>query len=356
MKRLDFYLIKEMVVPFLIGTIAVVLMFQANTLIYLMKTFSLQNVPLGAIAQYIAYKTPGFLNMTLPVGMALASSLAISRLARESELTAMRSAGVPILRVVLPILVIGGIVAWANFLVVERLIPPGERAARRLAQDVGVLASVPDFRSNVVVNLSNYTVNVGNVARQGEKLFLSRVVLIERPRADEVWLYQAESGVYEAGRWRLSKPFLFVLRGENLLTAKPADDIVIDEPISIPDQFQETAVEEKTAEELRASIVQARRTGQPAERMEVLYHVKYSVPVSCLVFALTGPVFAVAFARSGAFVGVLLSIALVMLYYNAFVISTEILGRNGWVSPWLAAWLPNLLFFALALVAMRRLE
>lgn len=75
MKTLDRYIIRELIVPFLIGTVAVVLMFQANTLIYMMKTYSVSNVPPLALAQIILYKTPDFLRMTLPVGMALASSL-----------------------------------------------------------------------------------------------------------------------------------------------------------------------------------------------------------------------------------------------------------------------------------------
>ena len=66
MKTLDRYIYRELVVPFLIGTIAVVLMFQANMLIYLFKNFSLSNVPTLAVLDMILYKTPYFLNMTLP--------------------------------------------------------------------------------------------------------------------------------------------------------------------------------------------------------------------------------------------------------------------------------------------------
>jgi lipopolysaccharide export system permease protein len=53
---------------------------------------------------------------------------------------------------------------------------------------------------------------------------------------------------------------------------------------------------------------------------------------------------------------VLLSIILVMAYYNAFIASTEIFGRNGWVPPLAAAWIPNLIFGLMGLIALRRLE
>ena len=94
MKKLDWYMLKELTVPFLIGTVAVLLMFQANQFIYLFKSVSLQNVPFSAFAQLVLYKTPYWANMTLPVGMSLAASLAMSRITRESELTAIRAANV----------------------------------------------------------------------------------------------------------------------------------------------------------------------------------------------------------------------------------------------------------------------
>ena len=77
MKILDRYVLRELMVPFLIGTIAVVLMFQANTLIFQLKTFSMSAVPPIALFNLILYKTPGYLNMTLPIGMSLAASLVL---------------------------------------------------------------------------------------------------------------------------------------------------------------------------------------------------------------------------------------------------------------------------------------
>ena len=53
---------------------------------------------------------------------------------------------------------------------------------------------------------------------------------------------------------------------------------------------------------------------------------------------------------------VILLLLMVLLYYNVFVISTEIFGRNGWLSPLAAAWLPNLIFIIFAVLGLRRLE
>ena len=66
--------------------------------------------------------------------------------------------------------------------------------------------------------------------------------------------------------------------------------------------------------------------------------------------------FSVAFSRSGGFAGLLVSFLVVMSYYNAYVISLDILGRQPNVPTWVAAWLPNIVFTLLGLAALRRIE
>jgi lipopolysaccharide export system permease protein len=357
-KTLDRYVLREMFVPFLIGTVSVVLMFQANMLIALFKTLSLTHVPPGAIAQLLLFKTPNFLQMTLPVGVALASSLAISRLARESELTAMRAAGMSIRRVVRPVVFAGLAVAALNFFVVERVMPPSEFKARRLMNDVQMLALNPDFRSNVTINLKNYTASFGSVTRgraPGE-VVLNDVTLIERRSPKEIVLITADRGTYKEGNWTILAPYFRYLKGNDLISASTQRDLKILEPISVPDFFLSPTQEEKSMVEILAAIKQAKLLRQDTRGLETALHTRLSVPAACFVFALTGSMFAVWMSRAGPFVGVLFSLAMVLAYYNAFVISTEIFGRNGWLPPIAAAWLPNVIFFLLGLWAIRRAE
>ena len=358
MKTIDRYLIRELIVPFLIGTLAVVLMFQANTVIAILKNAPPQATPLAAIFQIILYKTPFFLNMTLPVGMSLAASLAISRLTRETELTAMRSAGAPIMRIIMPVAFFGALVAVGNYLVVEKLMPGAERRAREVYIQATLMAGIPEFKSNVTFNLRNYSGSFGTVTRnkEGTVIQFTSAVLFERPRSQEVIIYWAETGEYRDGLFLLRKASIWRLRGISLLGLEVEKDVPINERVAIPDVFMQQTAEEQTAAEIRRSIDEGKKIGRDMTSQEVAYHVRFSVPASCLIFAIVAPIFAVMFARTGAFVGVLLSLILVLMYYNVFIISTEIFGRNGILSPFLSAWLPNFIFVVLGIIGIRRLE
>lgn len=343
--------------PFLIGTFSVLMMFQANQLIFLFKNVSVQNVPFSAFAQLILYKTPFWANMTLPVGMSLAASLAVSRLTRESELTAMRAVGARILRIIAPIAFFGFLVAIGNFYLVEKVMPPAEKRFNKLSKEVGVLGGIPNFVQNQGLKLKNWHVNFGGIQRGSQgNLILTDIVLFERPEKSRVVITTANKGFYSGGNWSMQNTYVWVLQDQDLLSAKPGDPISINEPIDVDSLFGGAMPEEKTLEELKATIEANKKNGLNTRNEEVQYHNRFAVPASCLVFSIVGPVFAVWFARSGAFMGVFLSMIVVLLYYNAWVISTEILGKNGWTSPWLAAWLPNIIFIVFGILAVRRLE
>ena len=356
MKRLDTYVIRELIVPFLIGTLSVVLMFQANTYIGIAKTFNLNNIPTKAIFQFILYQTPSYLNMTLPVGMALASSLAISRLARESELTALRAAGARILRVIAPIIAFSCLVAIGNFFLVERVIPSASKEANRILYTIGVLGMAPNVKTNAFMNLRQYAANFESVEKVGDDLKIRGVTLIEHPKPDTVSLTTANSATYHNGIWSFHDAFYRVLKGAELQVYHPKDDFIINESIVAGDLFAPPMTEEMTIKELLDSIKDGRKVGANTKDLEVKLNVKFSVPAACIIFALIGPVFAILFSKSGGFVGVFLSIVIVLLYYNAFVISTEILSKVDQVPGWLAAWLPNILFIIAGVIAIRRLE
>lgn len=356
MKRLDRYILKEMATPMLVGTVVIALLFMANEFIAIFKSFEVSRLPVAAILQMVLYRMPYWLSLTLPSGTAIGVALAVSRLARESEITAMRAAGVPIRRIFLPILLVGLIVGVANFLIVEKLIPPAAKQYRNVTGRASVLGSAPAFKSNVMLQLDRYTASFGTIQRTREgTVLLKDVVIFERPKAGETWLYIAAEGVYDDGVWTIPNTYAWKMSGTDLI-ATHSVQMVINERIRVPDLFAQPTPDEETASALRKAIVAGKAARADTSILEVAYYVKFSLPASCIVFALASAAFAVTMMRSGPFVGLIVSMGLVMLFYNVHIVSTEIIGRNGWLPPMLSAWLPDVLYGLVALVLIWRAE
>ncbi len=357
MKRLDRYVVKELSVPLFIGTFVFALLFVANDMMFIYKTYNVSAIPVAAIVQLLTFQFPQWLAITLPIGTSLGASLAVSRLARESEITAMRAAGISVFRVFRPLFFCGAIMAVVNFAVIEKLVPPAMKAYRKLSNEVGFLAVVPEFRSNVMLSINRYSANFGSISREREGVVRLRdILLIERPRPGEVMIYRSEEGEYRDGVWKVYRPYVIDLKGTVLQSADSKDVMVINEPIEVGDLFMPPKAEEQTIGSLSRSIKEAQEHGMSSRSLEISYHRKFADPVACVVFAFTGAVLAMRFSRAGPFMGVMVSLGLVWLYFNAYVVAGDILGKNGWINPVLSAWSPNIVFGCFGLLFVRRLE
>ena len=106
-----------------------------------------------------------------------------------------------------------------------------------------------------------------------------------------------------------------------------------------------TAASTVSFRDLATRVALQRRSGYVNSQDLLDLHFKLSVPLSCLVFALVCPPLAMRFARAGGFMGVLLSIILVFVYWNTLLAARIIGSRYPEVfPPALAGWGQNVVF------------
>jgi lipopolysaccharide export LptBFGC system permease protein LptF len=110
----DRYIFGELLLPFIIGTLAVLMMLVGNTLFALLDRAMRERWPVGMITRILVLNIPVVLKLTLPVSTALAVSLATNNMARNNEITVLRSIGVPLIRIFLPMILFGTIVSGVN--------------------------------------------------------------------------------------------------------------------------------------------------------------------------------------------------------------------------------------------------
>ncbi|MBI3998862.1 MAG: LptF/LptG family permease, partial [Armatimonadetes bacterium] len=101
--------------------------------------------------------------------------------------------------------------------------------------------------------------------------------------------------------------------------------------------------EEMTVRELRAQAELFKAGLSP--RVAIEYHRKFAIPAASLIFAFIASPLSLLAVRGGRFVGVAFSVVLLFVYY-AVMSTARALGSTGVLSPFLAAWAPNLLFLA----------
>ena len=78
---------------------------------------------LGNTVQLFIYSLPAIISITLPMAIFLATILVIGRLSSDLEISALRSAGVGLPRILMPIISIGLIVSLLNITFNEIVVP-----------------------------------------------------------------------------------------------------------------------------------------------------------------------------------------------------------------------------------------
>ncbi len=351
-------------IPFLAGTFVVALMFQANSYMMIAKQYNISSIPMLARVQWLIYTLPSQLKLTLPTGMALAAALSIGRMARESEVTAIRTAGASVARLMRPVILFGLIAGILNFYMVDQIIPVYNKKAVDLFEKNALVAMATsnNLKENSLIQLGEYAASLGTISRQkNDVLAISDVMLIERKGSGIRTIFTAPKGTYDAGRWKFPSGFSYSIDGVEI-TNFAADSLVIDQTVDINALFAagtgglQSDYMNWPTKDLRLAISTAASTKINARPFEVELYSRYAAGVACAVFAFTSAVFAIAFSRSGGFAGLLVSFGVVVLYFNAYVISVEILGKQENVPAWVAAWLPNIVFGLLGAAWLRRVE
>ncbi|HPP74968.1 MAG TPA: LptF/LptG family permease, partial [Armatimonadota bacterium] len=203
MRILHRYILKEMIVPTLAGMLVVVIMMLGNFLFYHV-TYLVRYASLPDAVQLLLLQIPSSAWMILPSGALFGCALAVTRLARDSELTMMRMAGISVRRIFIPIFIVGILLSGIHYWVQERVTPWAETKSKEIFNRIANLPGAPPVRANVFFNSENYWFYVQQVERHGQKTVLRRVMIYElSPTADYPLLTTAETAVQEGNIWVL---------------------------------------------------------------------------------------------------------------------------------------------------------
>ena len=301
---------------------------------------------------YYFYKLPlvGFL--MAPVAFLLSTVITIGALSRNSELTAMKSCGLSLMRLTGPILSASLCLAVMTLVGNEFIIPfTTQKANAIFHEDIRKERPVQVYQRDKIWFRSND----GSIWRIGffdaQKQEMRDVAVFRyegtanlRERVD------AQSVVWKEGSWVFQNGAVRSFGESGTGAVEPFETQKIYFP-AVPDDFikNRKRTEEMTLRELYDYAQKVKKEGMDNAKNLVDFHHKMSYPFISLVTALIGIPFSLRSARSGGVIFCVgLSIVLGFSYYFVFSFGIS-LGHGGTLPPVMAAWGPNLFFVAAGL-------
>lgn len=362
MRLLDRYLLREFLIPLGYCLCGFLILWIFFDLFAEMNSFQSKKLHGVDIAEYYLVNMPETLAVILPITVLLALLYTLTNHARHHEITAIRAAGVALWRLCLPYLAVGFIASLGLFALNELVVPDSSDAAdkilnRRAPKTAGSLRpnQVPnlgftnsrDGRRWLIGIYNTDTaemtkVNVNWKLRDGS----SRWLIADRAvRESDAWTFYNLSEYNEAPETgSLPLPSLQT----NVMTlpefTETPDEIKSEIKISganRPNQ-RTTKLPELSIQEILSYLSLHPQPQRENELYTKLYG-RLAAPWTCLVAVLIAIPFGASGGRRNVFVGVASSIVICLIYYFLQPLCLTF-GSAGYMPPWLAAWLPNLVF------------
>ena len=356
LKILDRYILRELSISFILSIAVLLSAFLMQQVIKFSRISSETGISFLLLVKLSVFIIPLFLVLAIPLSVLISSILTFSRLSTDHEITAMRSGGISVYRMLFPVFVFS-VTAFLLALISSSVLQPmGHRYIRVQAyetlneqKNLGLQEGVFNNLFNLLVYVKKITsgdtlnsILISDRSSKDSKIITARQGnILNDPATSNLFLKLQDGHIYfESGdrtKYQMVTFSTYFLRLESVQSIENVRLIKEKWGLSLT--------------ELKKKIKEKKEQGREREYRRLLmeYYKKFSLPAAALVLGLLGSPIGIMTRFSSRFAGFILSIVIVFSYYildSGF----EILAVEGYIHPVFAAWATVFISLMLAVV------
>src|SRR5438552_17469177 len=329
MRILTRYILREITSHALIGAGVFTFVLFTRDLGRLLELVVRNSAPLPSVAEIFFYTVPVALIYTIPMGVLVGILIGLSRLAADSEITAMRASGIGVWTF-LRIVSIFAVIAWLLALVNGVYLAPRSQAALGRLQD------------RLKTSQASFEIQP-RVFYEGFPQLVLYVQDVKSAQGAAIWkgVFIADISNPSAPRITLAQQGILVSQDMDTLHLHLINGATHETDPNIPDQYQVSTfqqtdipirVPQTDNKEEQASVPVAQlgtrelavEAGRVKKYMARLYwiefHRRFALPTACIVLALVGIPLGLASKKGGQSTGFVLTIQPVFAYYSVSLV------------------------------------
>lgn len=357
------YILKEVLSHGLIGAAIFTFVIFMRDVTRILELVVRNSAPIPSVAQLFFLTLPAAFTVTIPMGVLVGVLIGLSRMAADSEITAMRAAGVSV-RTFIKIISIFGITAWLLALFNTAILAPRSAAAlselekslasSQLSFEVQPRVFYEDFK-NLVLYVEDISSGAG--AAVWKNVFLAD---ISTPGAPKITI--AKEAIVSSGGPNSIR--LHLVSGEThesnprapdeytISTFNETDTTLTLPPVNRPAQENVPLSQQSGTELLR----ERRTAGKDQARLYwIEFNRRLALPTACLVLVMIGIPLGLASRKGGKGAGFVLTLVLVFLYYFLYIAGLS-MAKGGKLPPVLGVWMGNIIFGIVGILLLWRTD
>jgi len=352
---LDDYVMREYATNFSIVLFSFSCLFLIFTFFELIGPIFRNRTPLFTVGEYLINLIPYILYNVTPLCALVAVLVTFGALNRSSELTAMKSSGISLYRIMTPILVVTILISAGLFLFDELYLPAANRRQEAL---LSIIKNKPTqtFSRPDRQWISGQTNNAGEPAR----IFYYQYFNAETDKFANLTVFEFDPATFtlqrrifaasarwdpQVNNWVFDNGWQRTFAGETIATYQPFTVAAFPEIREQPIYFKKEYIpsQEMNYNELSSYIADLKQSGFETKRLSVQLNKKIAYPLITLVMAILAIPFALSMGKKGSLTGIATAIGLAITY-SVVALIFESLGNVNILPAVLAAWTPDLLF------------
>ena len=382
MRLLTRYILREVTSHALLGGVLFTFVLFMRHLTDILTLLIRNSAGLGDVVRIIAYTLPNTLTVTIPMAILVGILLGLSRLAADSEITAMRASGMGALdfvRIVSIVSLVGLALGMVNSIFIS---PRSAAALLELESSLKTTQASFEVQPRVFYeDFRNYVLYVqevkpaSNGASVWKHVFLADLTEPTSPHittADNALVVNEpapkDPGIAgDAGGASIRLHLLNGTQHQVSATSPGQYDISTFSTTDIPIQ---TGVQDDTHVSRLDTPIHALSLGELYARsrmpvksasdlstrpFQIELHSRFSYPCACFVLMLVGVPLGLSSKRSGRSTGIILAIVLVFVYYLTSLVGVAF-AKSGKLSPFLGVWSANIIFTIVGVLLLQQLS
>jgi lipopolysaccharide export system permease protein len=380
MKIIDKHITKSHFSPFLLALAVLTFVLLMDRLFELINMIIQKKVPILIVSKVFLLSLPYMLTMTIPMSVLVAVIMAYGRLAQDNELTALKSCGIPFIRLLVAPFITGIILTVSLYFFNDRLMPETNHIVKNLLMDISETKPTLQLKENIFITdfpgynllirridpktseLSNITIYEGKDNSQPRTILASKGQLIAAPQASSLRLELRDGEIHQIDpddptryhRISFKKHLIYLPMDPEIQhqvrtyrsDREMSSDMMKKAISDIRQQLQPLQIQLKDSIHLSQPRMNQLATEiknriSEIRRYQVEIQKKISIPVACLVFILIGAPLGIITRKGNLGVSFGLSLGFFILYYIALIGGEELADRQI-LSPVLAMWAANI--------------
>ena len=358
MRILRHYILKEFLSAFFLSMFVLTFVMVLGNVVKLTELIITKGVSLLTAGKLFLFLVPFLFSFILPISTLSGVLLSIGRLSSDNELIAIRSSGVNLFKILVPIVICGMIISLFSIILNNEIIPVSHLKSRETMIEIGTQNPTAALEAGTFITAFDK--------------FIIFIYRIDGYKFSNIRIYEPQ-GENKPPRTIIAKKGEFIILPEKkLLKLKLIDGTSDEINPKDPENFyklnfktyfmnidfkKETSkkVDKKskdmTLQELREQMAEFRQKGiDPAPLLTEIYK-RNALSFSSLIFCIIGAPFAMVTRRREKSVNFGFTFILVALYY-LMLIGFETLSIQGVMPPDIAMGMPNIIFGAIGAIML----